>query len=85
MSYQNNTNQWSGPNGANAEEFRKAPSGDFSGNSSAQKAPFSSGKSGPPVFYRSKNVAPSASQDDSQRETEAPRVSNPPPQPVQSK
>jgi len=63
------------------DEFRGNPDNDNNGSSNAQKNPFTAGKSGPPVFYRSKN----APADDSQRETEAPRVSNPLPQAVQSK
>jgi len=61
MSYQNNNDQgaggssWGGPNGANVQEFRNASSADNSGN-----APFSSGRSGPPVFFSSKKGGPEA-------------------------
>ena len=47
-----NGGSWNGPNGTNAEEFRKQTSVDAT---SAQKHnPFTAGKGGPPVFYRSK-------------------------------
>ena len=62
----NQGNNWGGPNGANVEEFRKQPGMDNSAAAAQKHNPFASGKSGPPVFYRSKT----AGQDE--RDTEAP-------------
>ena len=53
---------WGGPNGANAREFRSQASVESATSAAAKQNPFQSGKSGPPVFYRSK-TQPDPSQD----------------------
>ena len=48
----NNQNSWGGPQGTGANEFNNGGGMD---SAQAQKHnPFTSGNSGPPVFYRSK-------------------------------
>ena len=81
MSHNNDSSQWGGPNGANADEFRNsAGQGD-----AGAKNPFGGRSGGPPVFYRSKQAATDDSATAPQRDTEA--VSRPEsrPAPVQSK
>lgn len=83
----NQNNQ--GPDGASwggqgSDDFRKQPS--YGSTSSAKDHnPFAGGKSGPPVFYRSKaGDAPATEQRDTQPESN--RASNPPSAPpTQSK
>ena len=69
-----NNNQWGGPMSTNANEFNK--SGGMDSAQAQKHNPFTSGKSGPPVFYRSKQ----ASTDERESDAPASRVSTAPPQ-----
>ena len=74
MSNYNNSNSWGGPSGTSAGEFR----GTDGASGSARHNPFTAGKSGPPVFYRSKAAGGPSTDAPDERETEAPRVSHAP-------